>query len=124
MVKDLDGDSNTTIEELKQMFGKFIADRQWERFHHPKNIAESICIEAAELLELFQWRSVEEIQQLMRRKDFKERVAEELSDVTVYLLSMANAIDIDLTDSIVKKIEKNESRYPTEKYQGKAHIED
>jgi len=117
-------DSKTTVEELKQMIRKFIADRRWEKYHHPKDIAESICIEAAELMEIFQWRGIDEIQILMRKQDFRKRIAEELADVIIYSLSMVNTTNVDLTDAIVRKLEKNERKYSVDEYQGKAHVGD
>jgi len=75
-------------------------------------------------MEIFQWRSVDEIQILIRRQDFKERIADELADVLIYSLSMLNATDMDLTYAIVKKLEKNEKKYSVDRYQGKAYAED
>jgi len=118
------GDKETTVEELKEKVRAFIKERDWEKYHHPKDISESICIEAAELLELFQWRSPEEIKELMKREDFRESIGEELADIVIYSLSMANVTNTDLTDAIEKKLQKNERKYPVEKYKGKAYVEE
>jgi NTP pyrophosphatase (non-canonical NTP hydrolase) len=119
----METDSLTTVNELKEKVKKFIHERNWEKYHHPKDIAESICIEAAELLELFQWRSQQEIEGLMKKKRFKERMTEELADILIYVLSMANATETDISESVIKKLEKNMKKYPIEKYYSRAHID-
>ncbi|MCR6692039.1 MAG: nucleotide pyrophosphohydrolase [archaeon YNP-LCB-003-016] len=117
-------DDELTISQLEEKVWRFIEERNWGKYHKPKDIAESICIEAAELLELFQWRSHEEVEKLMNREDYKDRVREELADIIIYILSFAKVADIDLSKSIIEKIEKNAKKYPTEKYYGKAHLEE
>jgi len=117
-------DGNVTVRELKNYVKKFIKERDWEKYHNPKDVAESVCIEAAELLELFQWRNVEEIRGLMENEEFRRKIAEELADVIIYSLSMADVTKTDLTQAIAKKLEKNESKYPVEKYRGKAYVDE
>jgi len=114
-------DSNTVIEELKDRLMDFVRKRDWEKYHNPKDLAESICIEAAELLELFQWRSVDEAEEWKFDEDKKNKISEELADVIIYSLNMANALDIDVASAVLKKIEKNERKYPVERYYGRAH---
>jgi len=116
-------DDELTISQLEEKVWKFIENRNWEKYHKPKDIAESICIEAAELLELFQWRSHEEVEKLMGREDYRNRIEEELADITIYILSFAKVTGIDLSKSIIEKIEKNAKKYPVEKYYGKAYLE-
>jgi len=116
-------DYELTISQLEEKVWRFIEERNWSKYHKPKDIAESICIEAAELLELFQWRSHEEVEKLMNREDYKDKVREELADIIIYILSFAKVADIDLSKSIIEKIEKNAKKYPAEKYYGKAHLE-
>ncbi len=117
-------DLNMTVEELKTQVRAFIAERGWEKYHNPKDVAESICIEAAELLEIFQWRGVDEIKKLMERREFTERIGEELADIIIYSLSMANIIGIDLSKTVIDKLKKDAEKYPAEKYYGRAHIEE
>lgn len=87
---------------------KFTADRDWEQFHTPENLAKSICIEASELLECFQWDNHYN----------KNEVEEELADVLCYCINMADAIGVDLEEIILKKMTKNEAKYPVEKAKG------
>ena len=88
----------------------------------PKDLAESICIEAAELLQLFQWIKPEESEQFRKNLSKLKRIREELADVTIYCLNMANTLDIDLASAILEKLEENKKKYPTDKYKGKAHL--
>lgn len=116
----LKNDGNTVVEELIVSVREFIRDRDWEKFHKPKNLAESICIEAAELLQLFQWTGLEETARFKTDPDRVARIKEELADVIIYCLSMANAMKIDVTHSVVKKLESNMKKYPVSQYKGKA----
>ena len=93
-----------TIERIK----KFTEDRDWDQFHSPENLAKSICIEAAELLECFQWS-----------KDYDiERVKEELADVLVYSQNMLDKLGLDADEIVNEKMERNEEKYPVEKAKG------
>ncbi|MGL4773470.1 MAG: nucleotide pyrophosphohydrolase [Clostridium sp.] len=96
------------MEEVKKRVRKFRDDRDWSQFHTPENLAKAINIEAGELLEHFLWDN-----------DFdKEKVSEELSDVMVYCLHMADALGVNIEDIIHKKMDKNEKKYPVEKAKG------
>jgi dCTP diphosphatase len=99
-------DPQTTIQELKDLIAKFSDERDWGRHHTPKNLAVSICIEAAELLEHFQW---EEYQQ-----DDKQKMADELADILMYAFNFANVMDIDVATAYRQKLERAEKKYPTE----------
>lgn len=113
-------DKNTNISELKEKVAEFIHERDWERFHNPKDLAVSISIEAAELLERFQWKSEKEIGELIKdEKEFQE-IKEEVADILIYSLSMANRMDIDLSRAVEEKLEKNRKKYPVEKAKGRA----
>jgi dCTP diphosphatase len=90
--------------------------RDWMQFHNPKNLACSIVIEAAELLELFQWKTPEESETLIQTK--RDAIAQELADVAVYLLELADNLGIDLLDAIDRKMTLNEAKYPVEKAKG------
>ncbi len=93
---------------------KFRDDRNWRQFHDEKDLAISISIEAAELLELFQWKNSDEV-----IKNNKERLEEELADVLIYSLMLADNLDFDVANIIQKKITKNTIKYPIEKSKGK-----
>ncbi|MEM2172962.1 MAG: nucleotide pyrophosphohydrolase [Thermoproteota archaeon] len=113
-------DSEVTLHELKLLIKDFITKRGWEKYHNPKDLAESVCIEAAELLEIFQWSTVEEALSWKSDVSKMESIQEELADVLIYCLSMANTLGIDLSESVFKKLKKNEEKYPAEKYFGRA----
>jgi len=92
--------------------------RDWSIYHKPKDLAISITIEAAELLELFQWLSDEDIEQLRSSQKFISRVAEEISDILIYLLSLVDILGIDIVEQVKRKIKANETKYPPEKFGG------
>lgn len=98
------------MEELKEKIIEFQQERDWKKFHTPENLAKSISIEAAELLEHFQWN-----------KEYnKEEVADELADVLNYCILMADALDVDVKEIVLNKIEKNAIKYPIKKFKGKS----
>jgi len=115
-------DRKTLVADLKNAVRNFVHKRDWEKYHDPKDIAESICIEAAELLQLFQWIKPEESEQFKNNPRKVQRIKEELADVILYCLSMANALDIDLASAVLDKIEQNKKKYPADLYKGKAHL--
>ena len=92
---------------------KFRDDRDWRQFHNEKDLAISICLEAAELLELFQWKNPEET----KEKNL-ERIKEELADVLIYSHMMASNLDLDIDEIIEAKLEKNNIKYPVDKSKG------
>ena len=108
-------DDRTTITELRREVQRFVADRKWEGYHTPKNLAMSIAIEAAEIMEFFQWSDSSEGEKLMESATTKARVADELADVLIYSLSFANQLNIDLSEAIHKKLVRNETRFPVER---------
>ena len=118
-------DATTTVGELRQMVRKFVDERDWQRFHAPKNISMALAIEASELMEHFQWTTVEESRQLSNQDsgtaDPKKlaAVGEELADVVCYALAMANELEIDLTATMREKMAKNIAKYPADEYQGR-----
>lgn len=103
------------INNLQQKIAKFIEQRDWETFHTPKNLAMSIAIEAAELMELFQWITIEEsIKIIEQDEEMRDNIADEVADILIYLLSFANITKIDLESAVLEKIRKNEQRFPIE----------
>jgi NTP pyrophosphatase (non-canonical NTP hydrolase) len=106
--------SNNSIKEVSEMLLKFREERDWAQFHSPKNLAISISLEAAELLEHFQWQKENE------KLTFKEKheVSEELADIFNYLIMLAGDLEIDIIESAKKKIKENGKKYPVEKSKG------
>lgn len=102
-------------QKTVDMILKFRDDRDWKQFHNPKDLAISISLEAAELLEVFQWSGTD-----VECADRKEKVAEELADVVNYCVLMADACGLDLDEIVQKKVELNSKKYPVEKAKGKS----
>jgi NTP pyrophosphatase (non-canonical NTP hydrolase) len=109
-------DSTTTIADLRNLIQQFVSERNWEQFHTPKNLAMSISIEAAELMELFQWTDAEESARRIAVEPQRTRLAEELADVLCYALSLANATGLDLSEAIRAKLVKNRAKYPADEF--------
>ncbi|MDO4650097.1 MAG: nucleotide pyrophosphohydrolase [Eubacteriales bacterium] len=95
---------------------KFRDDRDWKQFHNPKDLAISISLEAAELLEVFQWSGED-----TGSNGKTEKIAEELADIVNYCVLMADACNLDLDEIVQKKIAVNEKKYPVEKAKGKSN---
>ncbi len=112
-------DQTITLHELKERMAAFVRERDWEQFNSPKNLSMSIAIEAAELMEHFQWLTLEQGQEL--EPEVLQEVGEELADIVLYALSMANSLQIDLAETVLAKMAKNERKYPQEQVRGKAH---
>ena len=105
-----------SLANLRAKINAFVAERDWAQFHTPKNLAMAMIVEAAELVEQFQWDTPAESQQLTPEK--REAVAHELADTFVYLLRIAEVLQIDLIDAANKKIALNAVKYPVEKAKG------
>lgn len=106
------------LHEIRDRLRAFAAERDWERFHTPKNLAMALAGETGEVLEHFQWLTGEESQKLA--SEHKEEVALELADVLCYLVRLADVLDIDLADAAQRKLEINAGRYPADKARGRA----
>ncbi len=100
------------LEELRDELRAFAAARAWQPFHTPKNLAMALSVEAAELLELFQWKTEDESKSLADGD--RARAREELADVLLYLVSLADALDVDLADAARDKLRLNAEKYPVE----------
>jgi len=107
-----------SLDDLRKQLAAFAAERDWAQFHSPKNLAMALIAECAELVEHFQWLTEEQSAALEESK--REAVSEELADVLIYLIRIADQLDIDLMDAAQKKIAKNEHRYPAERVRGDA----
>jgi dCTP diphosphatase len=107
-----------TLHELTQLVLKFRDERNWAQFHNPKDVALSLTLEAAELLELTQWKSGEELKAHLIAN--REALGDELSDILGWVLVMASDQGIDLESAFRRKLEKNAEKYPVEKARGQA----
>lgn len=105
------------VKEITGKIKKFRDEREWMQFHDPKNMAVSIIIEASELLEHFQWKTKEEVQQYLKAN--KNDVKEEIADIAMYLFELADNLGIDLIKAMEQKLKKNSKKYPVEKAKGK-----
>jgi len=112
-------DHQITVQELKDQMQKFVHERDWAQFHSAKNLAISLSLEAAEVLEHFQWVEDRSDQNEYFEKN-KEAVEDELADVLNCVFAFANIYNIDLAGACEKKIQKNEKKYPVEKVKGRS----
>ena len=109
----ISSDATTTVDELRQLVKRFVDERDWNSFHNPKNLSMSLAIEAGELMEHFQWLTLDEAAKVADDPQRKHEVGEELSDCLAYILSLANAMDIDLSESLKAKMIRNAEKYPS-----------
>src|SRR2546423_14635939 len=106
------------IEQLTQLVLRFREERNWAQFHNPKDVALSLTLEAAELLELMQWRSGAELEQHLQQN--REALADELADIFGWVLVLAHDRGINLAEALTDKLQKNAAKYPVEKARGVA----
>jgi dCTP diphosphatase len=106
------------IKEITEKIKKFRDERDWMQFHNHKDMALSLLLEAAEVLEHFQWKSNEEITGYVEKS--KDDIADELADVAIYLFELADNMKIDLSMAISEKLDKNAKKYPVNKAKGSA----
>jgi len=111
-------DQTVTISEMKDRVRKFVEEREWTRYHKPKDIAISISIESSELLECFQWLGDDEIESMIKDHRKLKEIESELADVMIYCLSLSNALGTDLSRDVLEKLKENELKYPLEKTKG------
>jgi NTP pyrophosphatase (non-canonical NTP hydrolase) len=105
------------LKGLTDKIIKFRDDRDWLQFHNPKDMALSLCLEAAELLEHFQWKNPDQVE--LHLQTHKEDIADELADVACYLLELSANLGIDLSQAVEAKLKKNSLKYPIEKSKGR-----
>lgn len=110
--------SENKLSFLVERIVEFCEARDWKQFHNPKDLAISLMLEAGEVLEHFQWKNNEEIEKHI--KNNKNDIGEELADVLYWVLLMSYYLNIDILDSLERKISKNEEKYPVEKAKGRA----
>jgi dCTP diphosphatase len=112
-------DSSTTLADLRALVRRFVEERDWRQFHSPKNLSMSLAIEAAELMEHFQWIDAAESRRLGEDPAKLAEVRDEIADVLCYLLALANELDLDLSDAVRNKMLKNAAKYPAELSRGR-----
>ncbi len=109
---------NTSFETVLKKIKKFRDERDWKKFHNPKDMAEAMVIEASELLELFLWKSQKESQDFLKNKKNHEEVSDELADIMLYLVEFADTWGIDIEEAMENKLKKNMKKYPVNKAKG------
>jgi len=113
--------NSMSIQQLKKDIKKFVKERSWEQFHSPKNLSMSLSIEAAELMEHFQWtNTVEEAVKVLKDKRKRSEVEDEVADIAIYLIDFCNLYNVDLEKVILKKMKKNVKKYPAKRVKGES----
>jgi dCTP diphosphatase len=116
MNTSLSGERLMSLEELRESLRQFASDRDWDQFHSPKNLAIALSVEAAELLEHFQWSS--DADPVGLASDRQAKVREEIADVLLYLVRLADKLNIDILAAATEKLQVNAAKYPVEKARG------
>lgn len=112
-------DEKSTIADLKTLLKTFVTERDWDQFHSPKNLSMSLAIEVAELMEHFQWITVEASREIVHDPAHRENISDELADCLSYILALANTANIDLAAALESKMKKNEQKYPAAASRGR-----
>ncbi len=112
-------DDTTTVGRLRRLLADFVAEREWEKYHDPKNLSMAIAIETAELMEHFQWVRNDELPELLADEQRRGEIVEEVADITCFLLSLANALELDLSSAVEQKLLKNAAKYPANVFRGR-----
>jgi dCTP diphosphatase len=112
-------DEQTTVAELRLLVERFVQERDWKQFHTPKNLAMALAVEAAELMEHFQWLDAQESREVADDDAKRSAAGEELADVVCYALAMANELGLDLSTAMADKMRKNAEKYPADEYRGR-----
>lgn len=110
-------DTSFTINDAKNLVNKFCSERDWDQFHTPKELAIGIVTESSELLELFRFKNEEDCRNLLS-SDKREHIQEEIADIFYFILRFCQMNDIDLSEALIDKINKNNKKYPVEKFRG------
>lgn len=111
-------DDTTTIQEVKDRVKKFVDDRDWDQFHTPKDLAIAISVEAAELLEIFRFKTDEDVAKMLKDPKIRAAVEDEAADMLHATCRFAQKCNIDLAEAFSRKIEQSEKKYPIEKAKG------
>jgi len=114
----MQSDDKTTVAEMKSKVKNICTARDWDQYHNAKDLAIGITTESAELLDIFRFKSAEEIDHMFNAPESREKITDEMADVLFFLLRLAQKYDIDMSDAFYKKMAKNEQKYPVEKARG------
>lgn len=112
-------DEGRELEWLMALIRLFVKERDWEQYHRPTALAISAAIEVGELLELFQWISDDDVQDLLSNDDYRTSLSHEIADVLIYILRLADVTGINPAQAIIEKMKLNEKKYPAKKWSGK-----
>lgn len=112
-------DDKVTVSQIKKEIEQFNKERDWKKYHTPKDLAISIILEAGELLEKFQWLNDKEITKVLTDSKKFHKIKSELADVFAYAFALSNRLDIDVSEAIFNKIKENKRKYPIDKIKGK-----
>jgi NTP pyrophosphatase (non-canonical NTP hydrolase) len=111
---------NKPFQNILSKIKHFRDERDWKKFHNPKDMAEGIVIEASELLELFLWKTQEESKKFAKNKKNLEEIADEIADILYFTLELADDLGIDIEKAVLNKLKKSAKKYPIAKSKGKA----
>jgi dCTP diphosphatase len=110
-------DETASISELKEIMAEFVNERNWNSYHHPKELAIALSIESNELLELFLFKN-RSLKEIFENKELLQSLEEEIADILAYLLSLSNSLNLDLTSIFLQTMEKNRRKYPCDQFNG------
>lgn len=105
-------DATISLADLRNEVARFVEERDWQVYHTPKSLSMAIAIEAAELMEHFQWQGNAASRQAGAQAEVRQAVADELADVLIYCLALANTLDLDLSQAVLAKLARNQQRFP------------
>jgi len=108
------------LPDIRKKIRTFAEERDWDQFHSPKNLTMGLAAEAAELLEIFQWLTEEQSKEIVKNEKEMALVREEVADVFIYLVRLADKLGIDIEEEVKKKMKVNEKKYPVELSKGSA----
>ena len=108
-------DNNTTISYFKEEVERFVKERRWTKFHNPKDLIQAISIEVSELSEIFLFKDLT-LDTIHNDKNVIENISDEIADVFIYLVSLINSLNVDLTSTFIRKMKKNEEKYTIEEF--------
>ena len=117
-------DAQTKIADLRDLVRQFVDARDWQQFHSPKNLSMALAIEAAELMEHFQWITPDASRDVGSDPERLQAVGEEVADVLCYVIALANELELDLSQTLRDKMEKNIRKYPAAEFRGRYGPED
>ena len=106
-------------KKIENEITKFVQDRDWDKFHSPKNLAMALSVEASELVEIFQWQEKDDYKLEKFEKKTLENTKEEVADIFYYLIRICDKMNINLEEAFFEKMKKNKNKYPSEKFKGK-----